>query len=124
MTEQEFDILADEYDEQTNFHSLANMMVRTPAFKRLIEAGEQIVPWIIEAFERYDAELRKRGEQFGPGWHWGMNWVLLLESITHERPLEPVVEDGFAKWDVHATCRSWITWANKSHKVPEFRQLR
>ncbi len=116
MTREEFEVVADEYDEQTGCHSFPWMMASTPAFAALMEAGVGAVPLIIEAFERYDA-----GD--GTSGHWGMHWVLVLESLTHDRPLQPVVEHGFAKWDVDATCRAWVEWANRQARVPRFTEV-
>lgn len=106
MTQIEFDALADQYEDRTGHMSFRHAMMRTAEFKRLTEAGDKIVPLIIADFGS-----RKR---------WGMHWHLVLECITHERPLQPELSDGFEKWDVDATCQAWIDWFDRKWAVPRF----
>lgn len=98
MDRSEFEQLATAYERETRMHSLPGPMRRTPSFQRLVAAGEAVVPSIIESFEK-----RER---------WGMNWVLILMTITGESPIQPKPVAGglLASWNVEETCDAWVEW--------------
>ena len=124
MTSTEFDILARDYDRQTRHMSFAHMMRETPAYRKLIDAGSEVVPWIIEAFAWHIIESQAVNEDtcdyFSGTGLWGMSWVLILRDITGRDPIQPKTVCGglMQSWDVNATCKAWIADYHARH-APE-----
>lgn len=89
--------LLDGYDRATAYHSLPGPMADTPAFAALVAEGDAAIGAILRRFR--------------DGGRAGMNLVLVLETITGERPLEPEpVTPGFVAWDVPAILAAWVRW--------------
>ena len=125
MTQLEFETLAEEYERQTCFHSLPAPMRHTPAYAKMMEAGEQIIPWIIAGFQNHLREASQKGCNTGKYFPenvvphlrcWGMTWVLLLMDLTKHTPIQPksVAGGHMVAWSVNDTCKAWIDWYQPS----------
>ena len=84
--EREFNVLADEWRQQTAMLSFVDKKVMHPAYQRIIGMGKQVVPLILR-------ELQERPSY----WFWA------LKSITGADPVKP--GDTFAK-----AAAAWIDW--------------
>jgi len=96
MNQTEFNELAQKYDQQTRFMSFQHMMIETEGYKKLVEAGDEVVPFIIQLFKQKEC---------------GVNWFIVLETITCQHPLQPEsVAPGWVGINVAATQLAWIEW--------------
>ena len=104
------------------------MMRNTPAYAELIEAGPQIIPYVVTGFKDYksrrdkDSGILNRIRNFllprfisTEEFHreiWGMHWVLILMDLTHFTPIQPqsVAGGHMQAWSVNETCEAWIEW--------------
>ena len=99
--EETFKRLAGEYEKQTMLHSFAHMMTKAPAFGKLVDMGEPIVPLILKEFKK-----KKLG---------GVAWFIILEAITGTVPLKPdsICGTSFVKVDVQKTQDAWMQWGKE-----------
>jgi hypothetical protein len=106
MTQTEFDALAQQYNDEAGICSFQHMMIKAPAFSKLVEGGMPIVPLILKSMEQ---------DKIG-----GVMWFVVLETITGERPLkyEPLEHAGkeIRGWvgiKVEDTHKAWLNWGRQ-----------
>ena len=90
-----FDRLAKEWKRETAQHSSISKMAMHPAYQRIIELGEEVVPLILK-------DLQKKPQ----------HWFWALSSITNESPLPPK-----ARGDMRAMSEAWIEWGRRNHYI-------
>ena len=87
------------HDDSTRFCSLpGHTRSVSKSYAQILELGQDALPAILEHLKANP----------------GMSVQLLLMDIVGEPPLKPVVEGGFAKYDVRASAAAWLAWGRES----------
>jgi hypothetical protein len=94
MTKSEFEALTKKWREDTCFLSSPTQIMAHPAVEELVQAGDQIVPWIFEAYKE-DMSL---------------SWSDLLHQITEVNLMIPRKYWGY----VEKIQGYWMRWWEKN----------
>ena len=86
--ESEFRPLADQWREETGALSSVSQTTMHPAYQRIIDMGERVIPWILQ-------ELEERPH----------HWFRALHCITGENPVPPE-----AAANVQLMTEAWLNW--------------
>jgi hypothetical protein len=89
--EETFKTLADWWERDTLHHSSTTILRRHPAYLKLVELGEPVIPLI----------LREMQARLG-------NYRLLLRDITGERPFSDEL-----RGNVRAIEEAWLRWGKE-----------
>jgi hypothetical protein len=90
--EQQFDHLADRWQEETAYLSSTTDKIAHPAFQEIVRMGEAVVPFVLRRMEK------RQG-----------HWDLALGEITGEKPFPPS-----AAGKIELLERTWLDWARKN----------
>lgn len=86
--------LATRWRQGTRLSSSLAQITRDPAYKAIVELGEEVVPLLLQ-------ELRRQPEP----------WFAALREITHTDPVAPE-----QRGDMHAMAAAWLRWG-KDHSL-------
>jgi len=104
VTRQEFQLLASKWRRETKHHSNLNIVFKHPIAVRLVAAGQQIVPWCLEALQNDRC----------------LSFCVLLSRITGANPApkpDPVAP-GFYGIDVEECVQAWLAWGTDQGHLP------
>jgi hypothetical protein len=86
-----FRTLADEWRHATRFYSSLEQITEHPAYRAIVELGEEIVPLLLR-------ELRRHPEP----------WFAALREITGANPVETD-----QRGDMRAMAEAWLRWGRQ-----------
>lgn len=89
--EQRFQRLKMEWDEGAADHSNPSIIMSHPAMRAIVAMGDDVVPLILR-------EMAKAGNG-------QLAWA--LREITGENIAPPLMEGGFAKWNMREQIEAW-----------------
>jgi len=99
MTQYEFDGLAKEWNDATGMHSVTKLIIKHPVYKTFLDAGVDVVPFVIDAMEKC---LNSENHYYD---NFSMGMFQLLCEITG---CQPVARHNAGR--VVIMMQSWITW--------------
>ncbi len=92
---EEFRTLADQWCDETGLFSFERQWAAHPAYQRILEMGEKVVPFILR-------ELQDRPA----------HWFGALHTITGENPVPPESAGNF-----QAMTKAWLQWGRESGHI-------
>ena len=96
--ESEFRPLADQWREETGALSSVSQITMHPAYQRIIDMGERVIPLILQ-------ELEERRD----------HWFRALHAITGENPVPPE-----AAGNVRLMTESWLNWGREKGVLTKY----
>jgi hypothetical protein len=88
-----FELLADRWNEETEFVSSSTMMVLNSAYQQIIGMGEAVLPLILERLETQ-----------------GGHWFWALQHISGEDPIPTQDVGNYSKMR-----EAWLRWGLERH---------
>ena len=95
QAQQEFDILALEWKQETAHLSSPSMIAGHPAYQKIIGMGREAIPLILQDLKESKA-----------------HWFWALRTIAKESPIRP--ED---RGDVDAMTDAWLDWGRRHRYI-------
>ena len=93
-----FNVLADKWEKETAFHSNDYFIVNHPAYQKIIEMGEAVLPLIFREMETN-------------GGYWF--WALRIITGANPEPPPDIPSAGWVALDIKAIRKAWLHWARE-----------
>ncbi len=90
--------LAEEWRKETSIHSNSAIIVRHPAYQKIIAMGESVLPLIFRKLENN-----------------AYHWRYALSDITGADPIENALrsDDGWVRVNVREQTEAWLRWGRE-----------
>ena len=93
-----FNELVKVWHKETDFHSNDYFIVNHPAYQRIIEMGEAVLPLIFREMETN-------------GGHW--SWALRFITGANPEPAPKKLSAGWVALDIKAIRKAWLQWGRE-----------